>query len=291
MGNRLEDKVAIVTGGATGIGEAISHKFAKEGASVMVCGLPEDPVQEVVSDIRGWGGEADGFQGDIATADKAENCIKETVSRFGKLNILVNNAGTFQTVAPTTEFPVEDFEYMTRMNIHSVFLMTRFALPHLQETGGVVLATGSEAGMLGQPNCTPYGGSKGWIHGFIRGVALEQVENGVRANCICPGPIDTQWHETADSPMTKQMEADILSGTPMGRRGTPEEAANVFLFLASDEASFVTGALYFVDGGISIGRGPLGERIPDALRRQPIGSLHLKHSKSGLKNKKINSKL
>jgi NAD(P)-dependent dehydrogenase (short-subunit alcohol dehydrogenase family) len=168
--------------------------------------------------------------------------------------------------------------------------MTHLAMPHLKESRGVVLATGSEAGRLGQPQCAPYGGSKAFIHGFIRSVALEQACHGVRANCVCPGPADTQWHQTDVSPMTEKMERDILHATPLGRRGTPEEIANVFAFLASDEASFITGALYFVDGGISIGRGPIGADVPDELRVQPKGKLNaLRHSREGLENKNVRS--
>lgn len=288
MKKSLHDKVAIVTGASTGIGEAIAHKFASEGAKVLVNGLPDDPVEDVVASIRKHGGAATGFAGDISSESEASACVQKAIEIYGRLDVLVNNAGTFQTVAATTDFPVEDFEYMTRTNVHTVFLMTKFALPHLQKTRGCVISTGSEAGLLGQPLCTPYAGSKGWVHGFMRGVALEQARFGVRANCVCPGPIDTQWHDTDASPMTEKMESDILKGTPMGRHGTPEEAANVFAFLASDAASFVTGALYFVDGGISIGRGPIGEDVPEALRVPPTGELHdLQFSKHGLKNKKV----
>lgn len=286
---RLEDKVAVITGASTGIGEAIAHKFAKEGAQVVVNGLEDDPVEKVVEDIVGKGGKAAGYKGDVSQDENARACIDTAVRTFGRLDVLVNNAGTYQTVADINDFPTDEFNYMTRMNIRTVFLMTKFAIEHLQKTRGVVLATGSEAGLLGQPQCAPYGGSKGWIHGFIRSIALEQARYGVRANCVCPGPIDTQWHDVNASPMTEKMEADILKATPLGRRGTVEEAANVFAFLASNEASFVTGAMYFVDGGISIGRGPLGDDIPDELRKAPPISLDLKHTKHGLRNKDIHS--
>ncbi|MFP4105176.1 MAG: SDR family NAD(P)-dependent oxidoreductase [Phycisphaerae bacterium] len=281
----LEGKVAIVTGGGTGIGEAICKRFAEEGASVLVSGLPDDPVDEVAAEIRRGGGIAIACKGDISQSEHAQPCVERAVSEFGKLDILVNNAGTFQTVAAADEFPEEDFDYMTRMNCRSVFMMTKYALPHLRETRGCIVSTGSEAGLLGQPQCAPYGASKGWIHAFMRSIALEQARNGVRANCVCPGPIDTEWHDVKKSPMTEQMERDILDGTPIGRRGTPEEAANVFLFLASDLASFVTGALYFVDGGISIGRGPIGKQVPDEFRAQPQPHLDLRHGKEGLEGK------
>ncbi len=284
---RLDGKVAIVTGGATGIGEAICHRLGKDGAKVVVCGLPADPVAEVVGAMRRHDGTGVGFEGDVSQDEQAKACVRKAIDEFGRLDILVNNAGTFQTVADVDDFPVEDFDYMTRMNVRSVFLMTKYALPHLRKSRGVVLSTGSEAGLLGQPSCAPYAGTKAWIHAFMRSVALEQAKHGVRANCVCPGPIDTQWHDVGASPMTEKMEQDILDATPLGRRGTPEEAANVFAFLASDEASFITGALYFVDGGISISRGATGRDVPEDLRHAPPGHLELEHSKEGLEGKEI----
>ncbi len=288
MSDKLKDKVAIITGGATGIGEAICKKFVSEGAKVIVCGLPSDPVEEVVNEIKDEKGEAAAFEGDVSEAGTAETCVKMAIDTFGRLDILVNNAGTFQTVASTENFPVDDFDYMMKMNTRSAFLMTKFALPYLQKSRGNIVSTGSEAGTIGQPDCSPYGGSKGFMIAFTRGVALEQIKYGVRANVVCPGPTDTQWHDTDVSPMTVEMESDILKGTPMGRHGNPEEIANVFAFLASDEASFVTGALYFVDGGISIGRGPAGEYVTEKYKIIPAGKLKLKHSKEGLNGKKVN---
>jgi NAD(P)-dependent dehydrogenase (short-subunit alcohol dehydrogenase family) len=287
MKGRLLNKVAVVTGGATGIGEAISKKFILEGAKVIVNGLPDDPVDDVVDEIRKDGGESFAFVGDISESGAAEKCIGKAYEKFGRLDILINNAGTFQTVSPVEDFPIEDFDYMTKMNIRSCFLMSRFAVPYLKKTRGNIISTASEAGTVGQPDCAPYGGSKGWIIAFMRGVALEQAKNGIRANCVCPGPTDTQWHDTEISPMTEKMESDIIKSVPLGRHANPEEIANVFAFLASDEASFVTGALYFADGGISIGRGASGEDKPDTLRKAPEGQLNLKHSHEGLENKKV----
>jgi NAD(P)-dependent dehydrogenase (short-subunit alcohol dehydrogenase family) len=133
--------------------------------------------------------------------------------------------------------------------------MTRLALPHLQKTRGNIISAGSESGMIGLAQNTPYGGTKGWIHAFTRGVAVEQAQNGVRANCVCPGPIDTAWTHKETGPMDEQMEKSLIQATPLARRGTPEEVANVYVFLASDEASYVTGALYTVDGGTTIAKG------------------------------------
>ena len=285
-GGRLHGKVAIVTGAGTGIGEAIAHKFAREGARVVVCGLPTDPIQDVAEAIRDNDGEAIAFGGDISQERAAKACVDLAVKQFERLDVLVNNAGVFLDNAMTEDYPIIDFDETIRMNIRSAFLMTRFALPHLQETRGNIISAGSESGMIGLAQNTPYGGTKGWMHAFMRGVAVEQAQNGVRANCVCPGPIDTAWTHKETGPMDKKMEKTLIQAVPMARRGTPEEVANVYAFLASDEASYVTGALYVVDGGTTIAKGPAGDLVSKKLRKEPKGELDLEHSRDGLRNKR-----
>jgi NAD(P)-dependent dehydrogenase (short-subunit alcohol dehydrogenase family) len=285
MAGRLEGKVAIVTGGGTGIGEAICHKFAKEGAAVVVSGLATDPIEEVAAEIRGWGGRAVAYAGDVAEDAVAEACVRTAVGEFGRLDVLVNNAGVLLVTAETQDYPVDAFDQTVRNNVRSAFLMTRHALPELQKTRGCIVSAGSEAGAIGLANNTPYGGTKAWIHAFTRGVAVEQAKYGVRANCVCPGPIDTAWTHKETGPMDRKMEQSIVQATPLGRRGTAEEVANVYAFLASDEASFVTGALYFVDGGITVGKGPIGDEVPKELRKPPEPHLHLRHTQEGNDNK------
>ena len=252
MLRHLEGKTAIVTGGATGIGEAISHKFAKEGASVIVNGLPTDPVAEVVAEMQAHGGIAASYVGDISEEANARECVDRAIDCFGRLDVLINNAGVFLATGETQDYPIDKFDETIRMNIRSVFLITRFALPHLQKARGNIVSAGSESGIKGLPEVTPYGGTKAWIHAFMLGVAVEQARYGVRANCVCPGPIDTAWTHKELGPMDREMEQLIIDATPMGRLGTPEEVANVYCFLASDEASFVTGSNYTVDGGLSV---------------------------------------
>ncbi|HWG92094.1 MAG TPA: SDR family oxidoreductase [Candidatus Thermoplasmatota archaeon] len=287
MPGRLEGKVAIVTGAGTGIGEAIAHKFAVEAARVVVNGLPGDPVEDVARAITDAGGKAVAHIADVSTEAGAAGCVQAAVDAFGKLDILVNNAGVFLTVGETQDYPLEDFERTVRNNLYSVFLMTKQALPHLQESRGCIVSAGSEAGYNGLAFNTPYGGTKAWVHSFMQGVAVEQAKYGVRANCVCPGAIDTAWTHKETGPMDGEMEKGILAATPLGRRGTPEEVANVYAFLASDEASYVTGALWLVDGGITTAKGPVGEQVPKELRKEPRGVLsdRLQHSQEGLRNK------
>jgi NAD(P)-dependent dehydrogenase (short-subunit alcohol dehydrogenase family) len=286
VSRRLEGKVAIVTGGGTGIGEAIAHKFAKEGAKVVVNGLPDDPVQDVAEALKQYGGEAVAYGGDVSEPAHAQACIQAAIDKYGRLDILVNNAGVFLVTGETQDYPIDAFDETIRMNIRSAFLMTKYALPHLQKTQGNIVAAGSEAGFNGVAQNSPYGGTKGWMHSFIKGVAVEQAKYGVRANCFCPGAIDTAWTHKETGPMDSEMEEMLVTATPMGRRGTPEEMANVCAFLASDEASYVTGALWLADGGVTVAKGAVGQQTPEALRQPPQGELRLDHSKEGLENKR-----
>ena len=273
---RLAGKAAIVTGAAEGIGEAIAHKFAYEGASVLLNGLPGDPLDEVAADIRAQYPDVrvETFAGDVGEQATAEACVQAAVAAFGKLDVVVNNAGAFPALAETQDFPVDAFEKLLHNNIQTTFFMTRSALPHLQKTRGNVVSAGSEAGFNGSPMFTPYGPTKAWNHAFMKGVAVEQAKYGVRANCVCPGGIDTSWTHPSMGPMDRKTAKTIVSSTPLGRRGTTEEMANVYAFLASDEASFVTGALFLADGGITVAHGVPGDEATHT--DEPAGVLKLR---------------
>ncbi|MBW3130238.1 SDR family NAD(P)-dependent oxidoreductase [Hymenobacter profundi] len=281
MTGRLAGKVAIITGGGAGIGEAIAKKFAKEGAAVVVAGFAEDPVCEVAEEIIRTGGRAITFTGDLSNPQTAEACVQAALAEYQELHILVNNAGVFPATSTIDKYSTEAFEYMIKNNIYSNFMMTRAAIPHLQKTRGNIVSAGSEAGHMGEPQNTPYGGTKGFIHAFQKGVAVEQAKFGVRSNIVGPGPIDTAWTHKETGPMDAKMEKLTVQGVPMGRRGTTEEVANVYAFLASDEASYVTGAIYFVDGGVTVSKGPHGDEVPSDLAKEPIGVLPVEHTKDG----------
>ena len=245
---RLDGKIAIVTSAGSGLGEAIARKFAREGARVVVNGVVESSVNAVVDGIRAKGGEAIAFVGNISEESGAAACVQCAVDEWGGLDILVNNAGAFLVTAPVEEFPVEPFDELVTKNIRSVYLMTKYAMPHLQTRAGNIISTGSEAGILGFANNAAYGGTKGFIHAFMKGVATEGSKYGVRANCVCPGAINPAWARSGSGESSTKA---TLAATPREGTHTPEQIADVFAFLASDLASFVTGALWSVDDATS----------------------------------------
>jgi NAD(P)-dependent dehydrogenase (short-subunit alcohol dehydrogenase family) len=287
MKRHLEGKVAVITGGGTGIGEAICRQFAVEGAKVVVNGLPDDPIEDVAGAIVKQGGEAIAFAGDVSEEDNARACIDAAIATYGKLDVLVNNAGVLLANAETDKMPVDKFDEQIRCNVRSAFLMTRYALPHLRKTRGNIISAGSEGGVNGQPRNTAYGGTKGFLHSFMMGVAVEQAQYGVRANCVCPGPIDTAWTHEETGAVDAEIEKALVAATPLGRRGTVEEIANVYTFLASDQASFVTGALWLVDGGITPAKGAVGALARPEASTPPRARIDLHHTHDGTRNKDL----
>jgi NAD(P)-dependent dehydrogenase (short-subunit alcohol dehydrogenase family) len=287
MQRHLEGRVAVVTGGGTGIGEAICRRFAREGAKVVVNGLPDDPIEDVAGAIAKEGGEATAFPGDVSEEKTARACIDAAIATYGKLDVLVNNAGVLLANAETDKMPVDKFDEQFRCNVRSAFLMTKYALPHLRKTKGNVISAGSEGGVNGQPRNTSYGGTKGFLHSFMMGVAVEQAQYGVRANCVCPGPVDTAWTHKETGAVDAEIEKALVTATPLGRRGTVEEVANVYVFLASEQASFVTGALWLVDGGITPAKGAVGALARPEASTPPKARLDLHHTHDGTRNKDL----
>jgi NAD(P)-dependent dehydrogenase (short-subunit alcohol dehydrogenase family) len=275
---RFENKVAVVTGGATGIGEAVSKKLAGEGARIVVVGLKDDPVDEVVKEIEAdYQAEAMGVTGDLSDKQVARDVIDKTIERFGKIDVLIANASIHPEWNPLVDFSDENFENMLNANIKGTFYIVKAAIPKLRETRGCIVASGSIAGINGLPEASIYAASKAWISNLMKSLAVEEGPNGIRANTVSPGPILTQMTESSAGAISDESEDMIKSTTVFGRRGTTEEAANVYAFLASDEASYVTGSEYRVDGGILLTNGPEGEKALDEVKRLPEGKLKLRH--------------
>lgn len=249
----LTDKVAIVTGASSGIGEATARLFASEGASVVLSARREALLDTLADDIASAGGTAIAVPGDITDAAVASALVETAVSRFGGLDIAFNNAGTMQEAAPTADTTAATWAATLEANLTGAFLCARHQLPALQARGGgAVIFTGSFVGhTVGFPGMAAYAASKAGLIGLMQVIAAEYGPQGIRANVILPGATDTPMARAVAS--TPEV-ADFIRGLyALKRFAAPEEIARTVLHLASD-ASFVTGAAWLVDGGISITR-------------------------------------
>jgi len=248
MSGRLAGKVGLITGGASGIGAATARRFASEGARVVVVDVNDDGAQTVVREIAASGGEASAFHADVTDTRASEAMIRHAVDRFGRLDVLHNNAtrGTWSMLADLT---VEAWNETVAVNLTAYFLATKFALPVMvRQGGGAIVNMSSAAAVLAEDGLAPYSAAKAGVISLTRSTAAEYGRWNVRCNCICPGMIETPPTRAlfGSAPGVRDR---ITERIPLGRIGKPEEVANVVLFLASDEAAFVTGAAYLVDGG------------------------------------------
>jgi len=245
---RLRDKVAFITGAGTGIGAATALRFAEEGATVIICGRRREPLDEVVARIAMAGGKAEALQVDVSDEKAFGSALAGVVKRHGKLDILVNNAMAY-TYGPITDTNTESWHGNFSTSVDGTFWGTREAMKHMQATGGAIVNIASICGLLGTAWMSGYSASKAAIINFSRAAAAEGAAQGIRVNVVIPAVVET--------PATAGMlsDADARRNTekliPLGRVGQPEELANAILFLASDEASYVTGACLPVDGGRS----------------------------------------
>ena len=245
MAGRMDGKVAIVSGGASGIGAAHVRVLAAEGAKVIAGDLQEDKGQAVVEEVNKNGGEAAFFCLDVTREEDWGNAVKEAVSRFGKLTTLINNAGIYWPRG-TEEETVEGWNTMISVNQTGVWLGMKAAVPAMREAGGgAIVNISSLYGLIGSPGSISYHATKGAVRLMTKSAALEYVKQGIRVNSIHPGQIDTPIL----GDLTPEMDAQIKEATPMGRLGRPEEIAYGSLYLCSDEAAFTTGAELVIDGG------------------------------------------
>jgi NAD(P)-dependent dehydrogenase (short-subunit alcohol dehydrogenase family) len=248
---RLLNQVALVTGGTSGIGEATAILFAKEGASVALTGRSQERGEQVRDTILGSGGRAIFIPADVRKAEECRRAIERTLSRFGQLDILFNNAGVFypHTVVDCSE---EEWDVQIDVNLKGTFLMSKFALPGMIRRGhGVIINNSSGWGIVGGDSAVAYCAAKGGVVLLTKAMAVDHGRQGIRVNCICPGDVDTPMLPQ-DARMRGLKWQDYLAGCvnrPLGRIGTAEEIAKAALFLASDDSSFMTGAALVVDGG------------------------------------------
>jgi NAD(P)-dependent dehydrogenase (short-subunit alcohol dehydrogenase family) len=250
---RFEGRVALITGGNSGIGEATAERLAAEGAHVAIVARDEARGAELVKRIGEQGGVAAFFTADVTQEEPVKRMVEAVMQRFGRIDVLVNNAGiiNFGTVITAD---IDEWDRLMATNVRGVFLVSRSVLPHMIAAGGgSVVNLGSNLGLVGTRGAAAYATSKGAIVQLTKAMALDHVAEGIRVNCVCPGTIDTPLVQRQRIGRTeeelRQGAERLRQRHPIGRMGTPEEVAAVIAFLASDEASFVTGSLYSIDGG------------------------------------------
>lgn len=244
---RLEGKVALISGGARGMGAVEARLFASEGAKVGIADVLEDEGQRLEAEIAETGGEAIFLKLDVTNEHDWQQAVDALVSRFGKLDVLVNNAGIYQggTVEETTE---ESWDKVLNVNAKGVFLGTKAAIPAMKEAdGGSIVNISSVAGLVGSARTTAYNASKGAVRLLTKATAIQYANDGIRANSVHPGPIETPMLEQVYP--NAEMRQSRMSTVPLGRIGTPEDVALGVLFLASDESSYMTGSELVIDGG------------------------------------------
>jgi NAD(P)-dependent dehydrogenase (short-subunit alcohol dehydrogenase family) len=251
----LEGKQALITGGASGIGRAAALLFAREGAAVAVADLNEAGGQAVVDQIRGEGGRAVFVRCDVTQADDCRRAVEQTAAELGGLDVLFNNAGIIRR-ATVVDADETDWDRVMTVNVKSVFLMSKYAVPVMVAAGGgAIVNTASGWGLVGGQKAAAYCASKGAVVLLTKAMSLDHGPQRIRVNCICPGDTDTAMLRQEAAQLGEPVDRFLAASAqrPLGRLGRPEEIAQAALYLASDAASFVTGAALTVDGGGTAG--------------------------------------
>lgn len=246
----LTGKTAVVTGGGAGIGEAIAKTFARAGAAVVITGRRKEPLERVVKDIQDAGGRALAVPGDVTDDGHARAAVGQAVREFTSLNILVNNAGQGAFGKALHETEDETWNQLMAVNLTGVFRMTRAAVPEmLRAGGGAIVNVSSIAGQVGIPLLAAYAATKGGLDALTRSLAIDYAAQGIRCNAVSPGLVNTPMAASLMS--DPERKAQVLSAYPLGRPGTPEEVATLVRYLASDDAAWITGMIYTIDGGMT----------------------------------------
>lgn len=244
---RLQDKVAIITGAASGFGEGIARRFAEEGAKVVVADLNVVDAQRVAKDI---GKAAIATQTDVSQRSEFDEMVKATLDAFGRIDIMVNNAGYSHKNGSLLGVSEETFDLITAVNMKAIYHSTLAVVPLMEKQGGgAILNTASTAGLRPRPGLTWYNASKGWVVTATKSMAVELAPKKIRVNCVCPVAGETGMLATFMGEDTPEKRAQFKSVIPLGRFSTPLDIANAALWLCSDEAEFITGVALEVDGG------------------------------------------
>jgi NAD(P)-dependent dehydrogenase (short-subunit alcohol dehydrogenase family) len=250
MPNLIKDKVALVTGGGSGIGRAAALTFAREGARVAVSDVVVEAGEETVQLIKNADGEAVFIKADVSQASEVEALIGKAVKAYGRLDCAHNNAGIEGNSAKIADYDEADWDRVIAINLTGVWLCMKYEIPQmLQQGGGAIVNTSSVAGLLGFRTGSAYVASKHGVLGLTKTAALEYAKSGIRVNAVCPGAIDTPMMGRITDHRPHRA-AKMAAGEPVGRMGTPQEIAEAVVWLCSDAASFVTGHPMTVDGGI-----------------------------------------
>ncbi|MFN8008214.1 MAG: SDR family oxidoreductase [Terriglobia bacterium] len=260
MANRLKDKVAIVTGGGSGIGRAIAVSFAREGARVAICGRTMETLDDTAGLIRGEAGHAISIRCDVSRADHVQAMVDRTVAEFGQLDILVNNAGVRGSIKTILELDEQEWQRTFDIDAKGSWLCSRSAIPYMMKSGGSIIMVSSISAHLGQIQQGCYNAAKAAQELLMKCMALDFAPHGIRVNSICPAWVRTEMNREQLAEMAAQPEKlyppgltyeEVLKLHPLGRLGTPEDCASAAIYLASDESRWVTGSSLILDGGYS----------------------------------------
>jgi meso-butanediol dehydrogenase/(S,S)-butanediol dehydrogenase/diacetyl reductase len=263
MSGKLDGRVAIVTAGGSGIGAATARRFAQESASVVVADLSGKRAEEVTTAIKASGGKAVCIKMDAADPEGVQATIKLALDTYGRLDVMFNNAGMAEATL-LDETSLESWNRVLAVTLTSTFLGMKYCLPIMRQQGkGAIVNTASISGTGGDYGLSSYNAAKAGVINLTRAVAIENAKYNIRANCVCPGAINTRVAQILGKERAEEFRRLQAAAHPLGRMGEPEEIANTVLFLASDEASFITGATIVVDGGVTAHTG-----LPNLLSLQ-----------------------